>query len=127
MSMRATHPVPHGEVERVRGNDLSAIRAPRSRILGFDPGCRIFGCHFLKGRQAAQRYWHSAASRRGSEATEAIDRCNAGMGVPFRFLGDPGKAEIMRGGTCTRGLRICNAERVTLTNSASSPRVCLCP
>src|SRR6185436_4908625 len=46
------------------------------------------------------------------------------MGEPFHF----GRLEATRddrSGTCTRGLRTCNAERVTLTNSDSSPRVCL--
>ncbi|HEY0711286.1 MAG TPA: hypothetical protein VGF45_01335, partial [Polyangia bacterium] len=56
-------------------------------------------------------------------AREDHSRCNAGMGIPFRFLGDLGKAEKIGSGTCTRGLRICNAEHLMLTNLASSPRV----
>jgi hypothetical protein len=48
------------------------------------------------------------------------------MGGLFHF-GQPEATRDDRSGTCTRGLRICNGERVTLTNSASSPRVCLCP
>jgi hypothetical protein len=69
-----------------------------------------------------------AASRHAIAFTEPAWRSAAtALWVDCSILDSPKQLGMNRSGTCTRGLRTCNGERVTLTNSASSPRVCLCP